>query len=314
MFKLQRYAQTVAQIPSLGDVVDYLKKNQKCTIADIVEATGLSHPTVAHALRLAQEADVAIKREIATSSGGRRAQIYALNPDFIHYALIVVKEDGVVYQIRDFEGKVLSNIQKKCDKNDFIVGLTRMVENIKIEDDLVELCAISLPCVVNGTMIEEWARLGLRKVNIVEQIETKTGVKVRIENDMKLLSLAGCHEDDQEGEIHVSLYVDKSSVGIGVSIDGKVFKGASGYAGEIKYCPNMGGLVGDKAVRAALNAIAMYNPHSMTVFAQDSAKASAYVNAISKRLPEYLVPRFVIYDDYVVAQTQALWELVRGTL
>lgn len=314
MFKLQRYAQTIAQIPSLGDVVDYLKKNQKCTIADIVEATGLSHPTVAHALRLAQEADVAIKREIATSSGGRRAQIYALNPDFIHYALIVVKEDGVVYQIRDFEGKALSNIQKKCDKNDFIVGLTRIVENIKIEDDLVELCAISLPCVVNGPMIEEWARLGLRKVNIVEQIETKTGVKVRIENDMKLLSLAGCHEDDQEGEIHVSLYVDKSSVGIGVSIDGKVFKGASGYAGEIKYCPNMGGLVGDKAVRAALNAIAMYNPHSMTVFAQDSAKASAYVNAISKRLPEYLVPRFVIYDDYVVAQTQALWELVRGTL
>lgn len=312
MYKLQRYAQTVAQIPSLGDVVDYLKKNQKCTIADIVEATGLSHPTVAHALRLAQEADVAVKKEIANSSGGRRAQIYALNPDFIHFALIVVREEGVVYQIRDFEGKVLSTVQKKCDKSDFIVALTRIVEGITIEDVLVETCAISLPCVVNGPMIEEWARLGLRKVNIVEQIETKTGVKVRIENDMKLFSLTGCQ--DEEGDIQVSLYVDKNSVGIGVSIDGKVFKGASGYAGEIKYCPNMGGVVGDKAVRAALNAIAMYNPHSMTIFAQDTAKASSYVNAISKRLPEYLLPRFVIYDDYVVAQMQGLWELVRGVL
>ncbi|MGN0771034.1 MAG: ROK family protein [Christensenellales bacterium] len=310
MDRLQRYRQATDKISSLGAVVDYMLTSKSGVVGDIVRATGLSHPTVAHALNIAEDINLIVKGQIATSSGGRRAQIYELNKDFIHILILVADDEEIVFQLRDFEGNVLSQSKSRYDKNDFIVDLTRQIAAIKDLDNLIEICAISLPCVVADGRISEWARLGLRKVNLAEQIEIKTGLRVCIENDMKLLSLSS-NQADRPEEIKVSLYVDKNSIGVGVSIGGKVFRGANGYAGEIKYCPNMGGIGGDRAIKAAINAIAMYNPHVMTIYCKDS-KATNYISAIAKKVPENILPEFVICNDYIGSQTQALWSMARS--
>lgn len=69
-------------------VSGYLRRRESATIPQLAEETGLSLPTVTRAINSGITLRIFTSCGICDSDRGRKAVSYAINPDFMHCAII----------------------------------------------------------------------------------------------------------------------------------------------------------------------------------------------------------------------------------
>lgn len=82
-------------------------------------------------------------------------------------------------------------------------------------------------------IVEEAVNLGWKNVHIVEELERRLAVPVYFDNDANVAALGEAWMGGGRGYQHILTVTLGTGVGGGVVIDGRIYRGANGMAGEI---------------------------------------------------------------------------------
>jgi len=227
---------------NLERVVRAVRLAGSLTQAEIARSTGLSAATVSnivHELR-----DNGTVQVTPTSSGGRRARSVALSGD----AGIVVGVDFGHSHLRVAVGNLAHQVLAEqsepidvdasastgFDRAEQLVG--RLVESTGIGPEKVLGVGLGVPGPIDvetGALGSTAILPGWIGVNPRQEMSDRLGVPVQVDNDANLGALGELVWGGGRGVKDLAYIKVASGVGAGLVIDGRIYRGPGGTAGEI---------------------------------------------------------------------------------
>jgi predicted NBD/HSP70 family sugar kinase len=243
----------VAGTPSLlramneRTVLESVRRVGPVSRAQIARETALSKPTVSQALSALL--DAALVREAGRSSGGKgpTAILYELNPQAGWVVGIDVGRDWLRAAIADLTGRVVARRDERAKVKSAKALITQvgaiahgLAADAGIRWRQVTFATVGSPGVVEperqqvalAHSLPGWGRQGL-----VELVQRELGTKIAFENDVNLAALGERWQGLGKGvDDFVYLHLG-TGVGMGLVLNGELYRGSSGAAGEIGYLP-----------------------------------------------------------------------------
>ena len=228
-------------------VLESIRHTGPVARAQIARDTGLSKPTVSQALANLERARLV--REAGRTSGGKgpTALLYELNPKAGWVVGLDVGRDWVRAAIADVTGEIVARRDERArvrSAASLIGQLGEIAHGLAAEAGIrwrqVTFAMVGSPGVFEPTRgqvalahnLPGWGRQGL-----VEEVQHELGTNVAFENDVNLGAMGerwrGLGKDvDDFVYLHVG-----TGVGMGLVLNGELFRGSSGAAGEVAYLP-----------------------------------------------------------------------------
>ena len=229
-------------------LLEYLRNHQPTSRAQLARATRLSKPTVSQALANLEEAGLvrAVGQSIS-SKGGRTAILYEPNPDAGYVIGVDVGRGWVRAAVANLAGTIIARSNKTNDAGSaselvaLISGLARaVVAEAGLSWSQVVHAVIGTPGVFDeqskrvlfSSNLPEWGRHGL-----VAELQAAFGLSLSVENDANLAAL-GERSFGWGSSAATFVYITiGTGVGMGIIINGALYRGARGAAGEIGFLP-----------------------------------------------------------------------------
>jgi predicted NBD/HSP70 family sugar kinase len=228
-------------------ILEQIQRTGPVSRAQVARDSGLSKPTVS--LGLTALLDAGLVREVGRSSGrpGPTAVLYELNPSAGWVAGIDVGRRRVRAALADITGAVVARRDEpaRASSARTLIGQIGSIAHglaasAGIGWDQVHHVTVGSPGVfepTRGTVtlapnLPGWGRQGL-----LLRLRDELGGRIGVENDVNLAAEGerwrGLARDVRNfGFISVG-----TGVGMGLVLDGKLYRGASGAAGEVGYLP-----------------------------------------------------------------------------
>ncbi len=222
-------------------IIHYFVTNGDATIADLCKEMNLSIPTVTKLIGELQDDGFILDFGKQDTSGGRKPSIYGLNPESGYFIGVDVLRDMIVLGVVDFKGEkiraeesvpyVLENtpvaLEKLCQAiNDF-------TNRLDIPREKILSVGVNISGRVNPFSGYSYSIFYFEEKPLAQIIEERLQIKVYIENDTRAMTYGEYMQGGVvKGEKNV-LYINMSwGLGLGIIIDGKLYSGKSGFAGE----------------------------------------------------------------------------------
>ncbi|MFF8277173.1 ROK family protein [Streptomyces lateritius] len=235
-------SQTSLHRANLERVVRAVRMAGSLTQAEIARATGLSAATVSNIVR--ELKDGGTVEVTPTSAGGRRARSVSLSGD----AGIVIGVDfghthlriavgNLAHQVLAEESEPLdvdASAAEGFDRAEQLVK--RLIAATGIGQDKVIGVGLGVPGpidVSSGTLGSTSILPGWSGINPADELSGRLGVPVYVDNDANLGALGELVWGSGRGVKDLAYIKVASGVGAGLVIDGRVYRGPGGTAGEI---------------------------------------------------------------------------------
>ncbi|MFD6179800.1 ROK family protein [Streptomyces goshikiensis] len=227
---------------NLERVVRAVRLAGSLTQAEIARATGLSAATVSNIVRELKEAGTVEVTD--TSAGGRRARSVSLSGDagivigvdFGHTHLRVAV-GNLAHQVLAEESEPLdvdASWVDGFDRAEALVG--RLVRGIGVGREKVIGVGLGVPGpidVESGTLGSTAILPGWAGINPRQELSQRLGVPVYVDNDANLGALGELVWGSGRGVKDLAYIKVASGVGAGLVINGQIYRGPGGTAGEI---------------------------------------------------------------------------------
>ncbi|KAF1299100.1 sugar kinase [Enterococcus sp. JM4C] len=143
---------------------------------------------------------------------------------------------SVKYGVLDENGVVLEKaaIPTNYDLSEFINELCEIIEKAEASYSEIKGIGISAPGIIqkDGFMLTAGAIKPFYGANIKRELEERTGLAVSIENDANAAAIAERWIGNAQGLDNYLCIVLGTGIGGGIIINGQVFRGSHGMAGE----------------------------------------------------------------------------------
>ncbi|MEV1010195.1 ROK family transcriptional regulator [Streptomyces sp. NPDC049881] len=227
---------------NLERVVRAVRAAGSLTQADIARTTGLSAATVSNIVRELKELGTVDVR--TTSASGRRARSVSLSTD----AGIVVGVDfghshlrvavgNLAHQVLAEEAEpfdVDASADEGFDRAEKLVG--RLLTMAGVDRRKIIGIGLGVPGPIDletGALGSTAILPGWRGISPREELEARTGVPVHVDNDANLGALGELVWGSGRGSRDLAYIKVASGVGAGLVINGQIYRGPGGTAGEI---------------------------------------------------------------------------------
>ena len=285
-------------------ILNTIKSHGPIARADIARYTGLSPAGVTGITAELIAEDLVFEKQEGDSRGGRRPILLALNSEGAYVVGIKLAEGFATFALTDLNAAVLRRHSAVLDTRqpervatELAVIVRQMTDAAGMRIDRLLGVGIGLPGIVEMTtgICRVSPFVGWHEVAFAQQVEDKLGLSVVIDNDVNTLTVyerlygAGRHVEDF---LVITL---GRGVGMGIVLDGQVYRGARGGAGEFGHtnvdphgplcnCGSRGCLetfVGDAWLlrHSALNGLSVLTP-------DDLVRAANAGNAVALRVLE----------------------------
>ncbi|MBL1224084.1 ROK family protein [Enterococcus sp. BWR-S5] len=145
---------------------------------------------------------------------------------------------NIKYGVLDETGQIIEQAmtETKRRKEDILQELTEIVQHYKKAYE-IEGVGISAPGVIqkNGFMTTAGAIHSLYEINLKEEMEKRTGLPTAVENDANAAAIAEKWIGNAQELDDYLCIVLGTGVGGGIVLNGQVYRGAHGMAGEFGY-------------------------------------------------------------------------------
>ncbi|MFJ7628736.1 ROK family protein [Streptomyces sp. NPDC097595] len=278
-------SQTSLHRANLERVVRAVRMAGSLTQAEIARSTGLSAATVSNIVRELKESGTV--EVTPTSAGGRRARSVSLSGD----AGIVIGVDFGHTHLRVAVGnlahQVLAEESEPLDVDASSAEgfgraeqlVNRLIETTGISPGKVIGVGLGVPGpidVESGTLGSTSILPGWTGINPSEELAARLGVPVYVDNDANLGALGELVWGSGRGVRDLAYIKVASGVGAGLVIDGHIYRGPGGTAGEIGHitldesgpvcrCGNRGCLETFTAARYVLPLLQPSHGHDLTM-------------------------------------------------
>ncbi|WP_295120060.1 ROK family protein [uncultured Chitinophaga sp.] len=233
------------QILYKKSLIKHLYFSKELSCADLSLLTDKSLPHTSKALyELVERGDV-LESGYASSTGGRRPQMYSLKADIMYIISVAmdqyVTRIGIVDMHNQFIGgqqqfalDLSANPNALQDLGEYLVAFIR---ESGISKDKIAGIGIGMPGFVDVTKGVNYSFLDSGKASITEYLEMLTGVPVLIDNDSSLIALAELKLGAARNRQNAMVINIGWGIGLGMVLNGSLFRGESGFAGEFSHIP-----------------------------------------------------------------------------
>jgi predicted NBD/HSP70 family sugar kinase len=243
---LQRRPGTPSLLRELNDrsALELLLAGGPMTRAQLGEHTGLSKVTASQLLsRLEERGIVAVAGELA---GGRgpNAALYAVVPSTAYVAGLHVEQDEISAGVADITGNVVTRISVNPTAAADPVALVRgavgaACAEAGVPPEALRAFVIGTPGVLDPRTGDPRLAVNLPAWHegVLAALRTDLGRPVTLENDVNLAAMAEQAVGAAAGVDDFVLVWLGVGLGLATVLDGRLYRGAGGAAGEIGYLP-----------------------------------------------------------------------------
>jgi len=191
------------------------------------------------------EEDFVVETGYAPSTGGRRPIMYSLNAGVLYVVSVALDQFVARIAIMDLQNKIVSPIEKlelPLSKNPQALSiLTEKIDKVIKESGLTKSkiagIGIGMPGFVDSKKGINYTFLKSPGTSITEYIADKIGLPVFIDNDSSLIALAELRFGVAKGKKNAMVINIGWGIGLGMVINGELFRGHNGFAGEFSHIP-----------------------------------------------------------------------------
>jgi len=214
---------------------------------ELARVTGLSKPTVALALNNLE--DAGLLRQVGTRAGpaGRSALLYEVRPESGHVLAVDIGRAYVRVALADLVGEIVARKEEPSrgpHAGDLVNQVTRLAEELAgtagIARGDITLAVFGTPGIHDketGSLNLAANLPGWERRDSVAGLADVTGSAYVVENDVDLAALGEATYGLGRGVRHFVYLSIGTGTGMGVVIDGRLYRGFRGAAGEIGYLP-----------------------------------------------------------------------------
>lgn len=176
----------------------------------------------------------------------------------------------------------------------------------------------------NGIVTESFGYPELRGVSLSAYLHDKTGLPCMAARDMQVVAAGYAAQYTPAPKAAVCIYIGKLGAGAGIVLDGKVWGGAAGFAGELHYLPikhNLeyaqnhfaGADMSDYFTKVICGCAALINPDRVVLYADPrlADKASQICVSCAQALPEQAMPVIELSRSFEQDYTLGLFTLAK---
>lgn len=220
------------------------------TKAELSEQLGISFPTVSKVLeQMTEEGEVHLLG-LDESSGGRRANRYAFNPDYMLGLAVYYEKEQSVYTLFNWNGDVIERTIEDGILQAGPEALALQIGNWTCRFPKIRSIAVGMPASVrDGIIFHIPTYNSFEDFDLQAYLEEMYSIPVIVENDMNAAVLGYQKLSQSEEASLVYVYLGHNGPGAGLLINGNVVRGRSFFTGEIGYVP----MSGDNSLHHVLN-------------------------------------------------------------
>ena len=233
-------------------LLERLRASGAASRAELSRVTGISKPTVSAALGNLERAGLVRETgEMTVTAGrGRSAVLYEVNPTAGYVVGIDIGRSRIRVALADLEGairgrrEVRNDVDGEAGPEPIVATATQLAHEVVAEAGLdwsrVVHIVVGTPGVFDAASNEVryagslpgWGRTG-----VVDSLRRELGAELSVHNDANLAALGEyVFGAGRDCPLLVFLMVG-TGIGAGIVVDGKLFAGANGAAGEVGYLP-----------------------------------------------------------------------------
>ena len=252
----------------------------------LVQGTGLSKPTVSEVLRQLLEYGLIARAGRTSGQVGPSAQLYEVNSASGVVIGVDVGYEWVRVVSADLSGKVIARADERARHRrarDLIEQVGRLVEQVAgpVGSTTRYLAVVGTPGVLRpgDSHLALAPHLpGWERPEVVSSLRDLVACPVVFENDVNLAAIGELGRGAGRGVRDFVLVSIGTGLGMGVVLDGRLHRGASGLAGEVGYLPTAGAervetATGPRRGQGAMERLV--STHAVIELAKDSGLARA---------------------------------------
>ncbi len=226
-------------------LLELIRRDGAMSRAEAARRSGLSKPTVSQALSGLEGAGLVQQSGRARGPKGPGAVVYSLNPESGWVVGIDVGSHWVRAALADITGTVRARRDERTHRSAAatVAQISALAHGLAGERGIgwghVTHATVGLP----GVLDPDRTRLALSpnlpggKQGLVEAIRAELGAKVSFDNDVNLAALGERARGVGQGTSNFVFLWVGTGIGLGIVVDGQLYRGAAGAAGEIAYLP-----------------------------------------------------------------------------
>nr|WP_068887559.1 ROK family protein [Pedobacter panaciterrae] len=229
------------------EVIKQLYYSKMLTLTELSSLSHKSLPLITTAVNDLVKDGYVLEHGLAPSSGGRRPLTFSLNPQKQMYIIAVAMDQlvtrMVIYDLLNRPQNITYTLPLSLgDDKD---ALAKLIEFIKsnivlsgISSEQFLGVGIGMPGFVNAEQgVNHTFLKSPDEKTLTDYLKKSLGLPVFIENDSSLIAFAELKFGIGKGYNDIMVVNIGWGIGLGMIINGNLFKGHNGYAGEFSHIP-----------------------------------------------------------------------------
>lgn len=195
------------------------------------------------------EEDVIVETGFAPSTGGRRPLMYSIKPDTLYIIAVAIDQFVTRIALMDSNNQVVGKVEKidlpLSDNEEALIVLSEhlnyFIQQTKIAHTRIVGIGMGMPGFVdiqrgiNHSFLK--TPQGYGNESITKFLSEKLNLPVFIDNDSSVTALAELRFGAGISRKNVMVINAGWGVGLGMILNGDLYRGASGFAGEFSHIP-----------------------------------------------------------------------------
>lgn len=248
-----------------SNVLNCIKTQGPISRIEIARISGLSAATVSGITAELIESGLIFEKEAGDSLGGRRPIPLALNPKGGYVVGFKLAEDHITSALTDLNAKVIANRNSPLSGRSIESVILALEGGVKalladgaIHKDQLLGVGVGLAGIIDAQngILRHSPYFGWRNVPLREMLQMQLGVSAAVDNDVNTLTLTEQWFGMGQGIDNFLTVTIGRGVGLGMVINGQLYRGAHGGSGEFGHTvidPN--GALCDCGKRGCLEAL-----------------------------------------------------------
>lgn len=226
-------------------IIKHLYFSNMLSCADLSDKINKSLPVTTKILGKLIEEGWVIETGFAASTGGRRAVMYSLKPDVLYVVSVAMDQLITRIAILNMQNNQVIDtaiFELPLPKNPQALStLTEKIEEVinrsGISKNSIAGVGIGMPGFVDAINGLNYTFLEPEQGTLTQYISSKIKLPVFIDNDSRLIALAELMFGSARGKKNAMVINVGWGVGLGMILNGDLFRGNNGFAGEFSHIP-----------------------------------------------------------------------------
>lgn len=227
------------------NIIAYMAVNGECALSELTKELHISVPTITKLVQELIEDNIVNDLGKVETPGGRRPNVFGLANSAIYFVGVNVGRDNMTYVVTDLQNNIIKEVtdtsfelqnRPQCLEK-ICANIEDFVENCGVDRSKIFGVGVSIVGRVNPETGRSYAYFTSSEESLRDIIQERIKIRVLLENDTRARCYAeyNFNRSKEENDI-IYLHLGRG-VAIGIVIDGKLYYGKNGFAGEFGHIP-----------------------------------------------------------------------------